>query len=193
VRRAILLLLATASAAHAVEIRIQFGALERMLAEQVFTQEGRRYVRGDKTDKCNFAYLEKPQVRGDDDGHLRMRARFTGRSALNFIGQCVGMGDAFDAVITAVPVYRGGAIGLQEVKVASDRKISYYIRKVCAAMEYSLGRDFKYPVERDAQALLESPGATPQYKREVRKFNVPEVRVTNDALVLTVDFEMTIK
>jgi hypothetical protein len=105
VRRAILLLLATASAAHAVEIRIQFGALERMLAEQVFTQEGRRYVRGDKTDKCNFAYLEKPQVRGDDDGHLRMRARFTGRSALNFIGR-VGMGDAFDAVITAVPVYR---------------------------------------------------------------------------------------
>jgi hypothetical protein len=188
-----LLLMATASAAHAVEIRIQFGALERMLAEQVFTQEGRRYVRGDKTDKCNFAYLEKPQVRGDEDGRLRMRARFTGRSALNFIGQCVGMGDAFDAVITAVPVYKGGAIGLQKVKVASGGRTSYYIRKVCAAMESSLSRDFKYPLERDAQALLESPGPTPQYKREVRKFNVPEVRVTNDALVLTVDFEMTIK
>jgi hypothetical protein len=193
VRRAILLLMATASAAPAVEIRIQFGALERMLAEQVFTQEGRRYVRGDKTDKCNFAYLEKPQVRGDDDGHLRMRARFTGRSALNFIGQCVGMGDAFDAMITAVPVYKGGAIGLQEVKVASGGKTSYYIRKVCAAMESSLSRDFKYALERDAQALLESPGPTPQYKREVRKFNVPEIRVTNDALVLSVDFEMTIK
>jgi hypothetical protein len=189
----VVLLLAAASAAHAVEIRIQFGALERMLAEQVFTQEGRRYVRGAKTDKCNFAYLEKPQVRGDDDGHLHMRARFTGRAALNLIGQCVGMGDAFDAVITAVPVYKGGAIGLQEVRVASDGKTGYYIRKVCAAMESSLARDFKYPLERDAQALLENPGPTPQYKREVRKFNVPEIRVMNDALVLTVDFEMTIK
>jgi hypothetical protein len=192
VRRAVVLLLAAASAAHAVEIHIQFGALERMLAEQVFTQEGRRYVHGARTDKCNFAYLEKPQVRGED-GRLHMRAHFTGRAALNLIGQCVGLGDAFDAVITAVPVYKGGAIGFQEVKVVSDRKSSYYIRKVCAAMESSLTRDFKYPLEHDAQALLESPGPTPQYKREVRKFNVPEIRVTNDALVLNVDFEMTIK
>ncbi len=191
-RRAILLLLAGAVAAHAVEIRIQFGALERMLAEQVFTQEGRRYVRGNNRDKCNFAYLEKPEVRGEG-GHLRMRAHFTGRAALNLVGQCVGLGDAFDAVITAVPVYRNGAVGLQEVKVASGGRTSYYIRRVCAAMEASLARDFKYPLEHEAQALLESPGATPQYKREVRKFNVPEMRVADDALVLTVDFEMTVK
>ena len=163
-----------------------------MLAEQVFTQEGRRYVRGAKTNKCNFAYLEMPQIQGDA-GRLRMRAHFTGQAALNLIGQCVGMGDAFDVTITATPVYKGGAIGLQEVKVASDGKASYYIRKVCAAMESSLSRDFKYPLERDTQWLLENPGVHPQYKREVRKFNVPELRVTNDALVLAVDFEMTIK
>ena len=191
-RRAVLLWLALAAAAHAVEIRIQFGALERMLAEQVFTQDGRRYVRGTNRDKCNFAYLEKPEVRGEG-GRLRMRARFTGRSALNFAGQCVGLGDAFDAVITATPVYRSGAVGLQEVKVVSGGKTSFYIRRVCAAMEASLARDFKYQLEHEAQALLESPGATPQYKREVRKFNVPQMWVADDALVLSVDFEMTVK
>jgi hypothetical protein len=184
--------LAAAAAAQAVEFRIQFGALERMLSEQVFTQEGRRYVRGNRGNKCNFAYLERPQVRGEN-GRLAMRAHFTGRAALNLVGQCVGLGDAFDAVITAVPVYRNGALGLQEVKVVSAGKTSYYIRKVCAAMEASLARDFKYPLEREAQALLESPGANPQYKREVRKFNVPEIRVAADALVLSVDFEMTIR
>lgn len=181
-----------APAARAVEIHIQFAALERMLAEQAFTQEGRRYVHGTASNKCNFAYLEKPRVRGES-GRLLMRAHFTGRSALNVIGQCVGLGDAFDVVITAVPVYRGGAVGLQEVKVASDGKSSYYIRKVCASMESSLARDFRYPLEHEAQGLLESPGAHPQYKREVRKFNVPEIRVTGDALVLAVDFEMTVK
>ena len=190
--RAITLLLAMAWCASAVEIHIQFGALERMVAEQAFTQEGRRYVRGAKGTKCNFAYLEKPAVRGEG-GRLLMRAHFTGRSALNLIGQCVGMGDAFDAVITAVPVYKSGAVGLQEVKVVSAGKTSYYIRKVCEAMEATLAHDFRYALEHDAQALLESPGPTPQYKREVRKFNVPEIRVTNDALVLSVDFEMTIK
>ena len=80
---------ALATCAHAVDIRIQFGALERMLAEQVFTQEGRRYMRGAKTDRCNFAYLEKPEVRGES-GRLRVKAHFTGRSSLNLLGQCVG-------------------------------------------------------------------------------------------------------
>jgi hypothetical protein len=158
----------------------------------VFTQEGRRYVRGGSTSKCNFAYLENPQVRGVN-GLLHVRARFTGRTALNLMGQCVGVGDAFDAVITAVPVYRKGNLGLQQVKVTSDEKSGYYIRRVCAAMESSLASDFKYPLERNAQVLLEGPGAAPQYKREVRNFSVPEIRVTNDALVLVVDFEMTVK
>jgi hypothetical protein len=143
VTRAILLLLAIAGTARAVEIHLQFGALERMLADQVFTQEGRRYVQGAKTSKCNFAYLEKPQVRGDA-GRLRIRAHFSGRAALNVIGQCVGLGDAFDVLITAVPVYKNGALSLQEVKAASDGKTSYYIRKVCAAMETSLVHDFKF-------------------------------------------------
>ena len=184
--------LALAANAGAVEVHLQFGALERLLSEQVFTQDGRRYVRGNKDNKCNFAYLEKPQVRGEK-GRLRMKARFSGRSSLNFAGQCVGLGDAFDVIILALPIYKNGFIGLQEVKVTSDGKTGYYIRRVCAAMEASLARDFKYALERDAQILLENNTAQPNYKREVRRFQVPEIRVTDDALVLQVDFELTIK
>ena len=183
-RRAILLLaLALAQSAPAMELHIQFGALERMLTEQVFTQEGRRYVHGSKSAKCNFAYLEKPQVKGDG-GLLRIKARFTGRSALNVAGQCVGLGDAFDVVVTAIPIYHDGALGLQQVKVTSEGKSGYYIRKVCEAMQASLTRDFKYPLEEQAKRVLEDPAAQPGYKREVRKLTVPEIRVTSDALVL---------
>ena len=175
-----------------MELHIQFGALERMLTEQVFSQEGRRYVHGSKANKCNFAYLEKPQVRGEG-GRLRMKARFTGRSALNVVGQCVGLGDAFDLVITALPVYRNGAIALQAVKVTSEGKSGYYIRRVCEAMQASLARDFRYGLEAEARKMLEEGGALPGYKREARKFAVPDIRVTNDALVLQVDFELTVK
>ncbi len=190
--RFVLLLLGFSQCAAAVELHIQFGALERMLTEQVFSQEGRRYVRGSKTDKCNFAYLEKPQVRGEG-GRLRMKARFTGRSALNVVGQCVGLGDAFDVVIAAVPVYKNGALGLQEVKVTSEGKSGYYIRRVCEAMQTSLAKEFKYPLEAEARKMLEEGGAQPGYKREVRRFTVPDIRVTDDALVLQVDFELTVK
>jgi hypothetical protein len=79
----------TAAVAQAVELRIEYAALERMLAQTLFTQEGRKYVHGGKNNKSSFAYLEKPEV-PRDTGKLNIRARFTGRSALNRFGQCVG-------------------------------------------------------------------------------------------------------
>ena len=72
-----------------MELHLQFGALERMLADQVFTQEGRRYVHGNQNAKCNFAYLEKPRMEGDA-GRLAIHARFTGRSAMNSSGSAWG-------------------------------------------------------------------------------------------------------
>src|SRR5215467_2726674 len=85
---------------RAVELHIEFAALERILSEQLFTQEGRRYVRGSKTNKCSFAYLERPRVEGQA-GRLLIHAKFKGRSAANFFGGCVGPGDDFDLTINA--------------------------------------------------------------------------------------------
>jgi hypothetical protein len=184
--------LACALPARAVELRLQFGALERMLAEQAFTQEGRRYVHGDRTAKCNFAYLEKPRVQGEA-GKLRIRARFTGRSAINMFGQCVGLGDAFDVVIAARPVYRDGNIGLADVVVTSDGHTGYYIRRVCTAMAASLARDFHYPVAAEAKKMLEDTGTQPAYRRELRSFRVTDIQVSGEALVLALDFELTVK
>jgi hypothetical protein len=177
---------------RAVELHIQFGALERMLAEQVFTQDGRRYVHGSQTTKCNFAYLEKPQIRGEA-GRLRIRARFTGRSALDVFGQCVGLGDAFYVVILARPHYQGGNIGLADVTASSDGKTGYYIHRVCEALQASLARDFRYPLAAVAQKALEDSSGQPGYHRELRNFAVPDIRVSADALVLVLDFELTVK
>jgi hypothetical protein len=190
--RAAALLLIASAGAHAVELHIRFAALERMLAEQAFTEEGRRYVRGDRKTKCNFAYLEAPRVSGEA-GRLRIVARFTGKTALNIVGQCVGVGDAFNVVITAMPQYREGFLRLNDVSVSSSDKTGFYIRKVCSAMADSLLRDFKYPLSATARTTLEDPGSQPSYKREVRNFNVTGIRVSNDSLVLAIDFELTVK
>jgi len=186
------LLLLAACAAPAVEIHLQFGALERMLAKQVFTQEGRKYVKGSEKTRCNFAYLEQPKFQGKD-GRLVIRARFSGRSSLNMFGQCVGLGDAFTVVITAVPVFQQGSVALSGVSAVSENKTGFYIRRVCTALSSSLARDFRYPLAAEAQRALEDPGMQPDYRRELRQFRVPEIRVTNDSLVLVVDFELTVK
>ena len=176
----------------AVELHLQFGALERMLSQAVFTQEGRRYVKGSQKTRCNYAYLEHPQFQGKD-GRLVIRTRFSGRSALNMFGQCVGLGDAFTVLITATPVYREGAVALTGVTAVGDGKTGFYIRRVCAALSTSLAHDFHYPLAAEAQRALENPGVQPDYRRELRQFRVSEIRVTNDALVLVVDFELTVK
>jgi hypothetical protein len=179
-------------AARAAELHLQFSALERILGQQVFTQDGRRYLRGDPANKCNFAYLESPRVDGRD-GKLRIRARFSGRSSLNMLGQCVGMGDAFSVVITARPLYRDGAIRLRDVTAASDGKTGFYIRRVCTALSSSLERDFRYPIESEARKLLEDPGGPSGYPRELRRFHIPEIRTSDSALILVIDFELAVK
>ena len=192
-RRLFLLLLTLCPLpARAVELHLQFGALERMIAETVFTQDGRRYVHNDKSNKCNFAYLEKPQIQGVD-GRLRIRAKFTGRSALNVIGQCVGLGDAFIVVVSATPQYRDGNIVLQNVAAASESRTGIYIRRVCSILGASLARDFKYPLASEAKRILEDASGQPGYKRELRDFQVPAIRVTNDALVIQADFALVVK
>lgn len=188
-----MLLLALApQTVQAVELHLQFGALERMIADAVFTQDGKRYVHNDKSNKCNFAYLEKPQIRAAD-GRLLIRAKFTGRSALNVVGQCVGLGDAFVVAITATPVYRDGNIVLQNVSATSEGKTGIYIRRVCTILGASLGRDFKYPLASEARRILEDSTNQPAYSRELRGFQVPAIRVTNDALVIEADFALVVK
>jgi hypothetical protein len=188
----ILLLAACPQSARAVELHLQFAALERMIAETVFTQDGRRYVYHDKSNKCSFAYLEKPQIQGAD-GHLGIRAKFTGRSALNVIGQCVGLGDAFVVVVTATPQYRDGNIVLQNVVAASEGKSGIYIRRVCGILGTSLARDFKYPLAAEAKRILEDSTSQSGYKRELRDFQVPAVRVSTDSLVIQADFALVVK
>lgn len=178
--------------ARAVELHLEYGALERMLAEQLFTEEGRRYVHGNQKAKCNYAYLEKPHIQGDN-GRLRIHAKFTGRSAMNVFGQCVGLGDAFELTITATPHYHDGNLGLKEVVVVSDSKTGFYIRRVCAAITSSLGRDFRYPLSNETKKLLEDGAFQPGYKREVHKFDVTEIRVSPDDLVLVIDFQLTVR
>ena len=84
--------LLTVGHAGAAELELRYAAVERVIAHQLFSQEGRLYVRGSKATKCTFAFLESQRV-GSADGRLQITARFSGRSALDMFGRCLGMGD----------------------------------------------------------------------------------------------------
>jgi len=179
----------------AADIEMRFAALERIIAAQLFTQDGRHYVRGNEKTRCQFAYLEAPHI-DSDHGRLRVRARFSGRSAMVVMKGCVGLGDSFDLTITGLPAVHNGAIILHDVNVSTPRD-SFYIRRVRAALARSIAKDFKIEVRDQARRLLESSSdpapATPLYRQEVTAFELGEVRVTADALVLVVEFKLVVK
>ena len=181
-----------APSAAAAEVQLHFSALQRMLASQAFTQDGRRYLKGTPSSRCSFAYLEKPRV-GAALGKLKIDARFSGRSALNLVGQCVGLGDSFDLTILATPYYRNGAVAFREVQVISEGKDTFYKRRVRRGLMATLEKDFSYPLAEEARKLLEKTRVSPDYRQDLSDFRVSSIRIVDGAVVLTVDFRLAVK
>ncbi|WP_321473272.1 hypothetical protein [uncultured Paludibaculum sp.] len=185
-------LLLMAAPAPAAEIRITFPAVRKMMADQLFTVEGKKYVRGDKTKRCDFAYLENPQV-GEWQGQLVVKAKFSGRTAFDVFGRCMGVGDAFDLTIAATPIVKRGVLVLTDVKVDTGGKDSYYIRKVRKTLGPSLEKEFGLDITGRARELLEQKDPKTGYLRELSGFDFRQVKLTKDAVILDVDFAITIR
>jgi len=189
--RLVAILIACAAAALPADLEIRYSALERMVAAQMFTQEGRRYVKGNQAALCQYAYLEAPKLKASGE-RLQVAARFSGRSAMDLFSRCVGMGDSFDVTLTAVPVPRKGAIAFQDTQV-STAKDSYYIRRVRSAMMRTFDQDFKIEIKDQARRLLEQPASSGVYQQELKDLDLNAIRVTQDALVLVVNFKLVVK
>jgi hypothetical protein len=174
----------------AADIELRFDTLERIIADQVFTQDGRKYVHGTPATKCQFAYLEKPRI-GAENGLLRVGARFSGRTAFDVFGGCIGLGDSFDLTILAAPTVRSGAMGFKDVNVTTT-KDSYYIRRVRTALTQAFRKDVKIDVKDQARKILEQTREGASYKAELASFDLTEVRVKPDALVLVVEFRLVV-
>ena len=186
-----LVLWALSMPARPADLEIRYSALERMVAAQMFTQEGRRYVRGSQAEKCQFAYLEAPKLSASGE-RLQVAARFSGRSAMDLFSRCVGMGDSFNLTLTAVPVPRKGAIAFQDTQVSTP-KDSYYIRRVRSAMMRTFDQDFKIEIREQARRLLEQPASGALFQQELKDLDLTGIRVTPEALVLVVDFKLVVK
>ena len=185
------ILLAFSGTAFSADLEIRYSALERMVAAQMFTEEGRRYVKGSQAAKCQYAYLEAPKLSATGE-RLRVAARFSGRSAMDLFSRCIGMGDSFDLTLTAVPVPHKGAIAFQDTQISTP-KDSYYIRRVRSALMRTFDQDFKIEIREQARRLLEQPASTAVYQQELKDLDLNAIRVTPEALVLVVDFKLIVK
>jgi hypothetical protein len=181
-----------ASPALAVDLEIQFGVLERLIGEQAFTIEGRRYVQGNKDQHCRYAYLESPKLSAAGD-RMQLKVKFTGQTALDMFGHCVGVGDSFDLTISAKPVVdKVGEVGFENFQVMTPRD-SFYIRRVRGALVETLNKEFKLDIMAQTRKLVEAPQSIGKFQQQISDIRLGGVRVTADALVLAVDFKVTVR
>ncbi len=175
-----------------VELHLTFGVLQKVIGQQVFTEDGRKYVKGSKEKRCSFAYLENPRV-GEADGRLVVRARFSGRSALNVLGQCVGLGDSFEVVVRMSPYAEKSILRLREVEVVSDGKRGVYARAVCKGLAETIPRVLVYDFGPDFKRALEAENPGVPFKKTVDDLVVQGMRVSKEALVLQLGLKLTLR
>ncbi len=174
------------------QIEFQFGVLERILGSEVFTQEGRKYVKGSQQTPCNFAYLEKPQVKADN-GRISILATFSGKSSIDVFGRCIGFGGRFNANILAMPYVKDGKIGFKDVQVLSLGGDSLYIRRVRAALADSLEHEVSIAVEPATKKFFETPDPKSAFQIGVTSMKVTAVEVMPESLLLTMEIRLLLK
>ena len=188
-----LLLLGAAWPALAqVELHLTFGVLQKVIGAQVFTEDGRKYVKGGKDKRCSFAYLENPRV-GEADGRLVVRAKFSGRSAMTVLGQCVGLGDSFDVVVRMTPYAEKSLLRLREVEVTSDGKRGMYARAVCKQLAATIPRVLVYDFAPDFKRALEAEQPGVPFRKSVDDLVVQAMSVSKEALVLQLGLKLTLR
>jgi hypothetical protein len=130
----------------AAEIELRFTTIERIIAAQLFTQDGRHYVRGNPTTRCKYAYLETPHI-DSDNGRLRVRARFSGRSAVNFrragAEYLEGFQDRGEGSGKEAAGIANGAIVLRDISVTTNTLDVVTITRRCERQERRSSSDRK--------------------------------------------------
>ena len=171
---------------EALEVKIPYTVVLKEVERQMFTG-GRSYLSGDKTDTCDYAYLENPRM-FSQDGRLALQARFNGKTGREVLGKCVGVGKSFDIVVTGRPVYSEGILRFSEAKIEFANSVADAVfGKLLDGFARDLEEQLKFPLKADVQQLSQtlSRGAA-GYSLRVEKFTVTAIDVLPDAIHLQI-------
>ncbi|MBZ2187325.1 MAG: hypothetical protein K7J46_21700 [Bryobacter sp.] len=179
-------------ALSAIEIEIRFPLLERQLAQKMFSQDGRKYVKGNPQSRCNFAYLAQPRF-SSSDGRLRITALFSGKSSLDLFGKCIGFGDSFDFEILSALTAQTGTLRLAQPQVRILSRDTFYSRQVLKALQKSIPDAIQYPIRDEIQKLLSASSSAAAYKISIPKVEIRRVQVLKDSLLVDVDTRLLVE
>lgn len=182
------------TSADAGELRIATSAIERIIVSQFFTTaHQRRYLAGEESSKCDYAYLESPRVAARD-GRIFITVGLRARKATEILGNCVGPSDSRDVTFSAVPFFGNGALGLKEIQLEAIAGLNF---PGAEGLIRSFARDsvpstFRYEFQSDLQNGLSTAGAAQGVRLGLTEFTVRAVKSEANWVVCVFDFAFSV-
>jgi hypothetical protein len=184
------LALLAAVPAHAVELHISAKALEKTLAQQLFTgDQNRYYMRGDPHSAC-FVYAEDPKVSFKDDRiliHVQIHAKLG--TAVG--GKCLGVGLNTQSDVSVVPDAEGESIGFRDARVeklSDSRELNFLLTPF---LSHKLPASMKINAADQIRQLLTQSTQSTGYALTLNSLKihsmVVEHGILSDSLVVDMD------
>jgi hypothetical protein len=188
----LLLLFLSAMPAQAVELRVSRDALERTLRQQLFSGPGGRfYLKGSPQSACSV-YADDAKVTFIQD-RILVKVKTRAHMGKSLRGACIGISLAPLAEVSMAPYGEGESIGFRDaelLKVSDQRELNFLLTPF-------LSRQVPSSMKVDAADLLrkalEGSTATSSYKVTLQRLKVHSMQIKDDALVVDVDGDISVK
>jgi hypothetical protein len=180
-----LLALALAGGSVAAEIVLEHSAVDKLIAQTMFTNNGRHdLVKG----PCS-AYLDRPSV-VIEGGRIRIRSHLTARVGVVDGRSCVGLAIASWTVASGRPVARGGSVVLTDLRIdqVDDPNLRLLVESCLLA---ALPRAIELDMRQAVRGMLQNNSG--QFQAEVDTLVIDSVVAADDRLSIRFDFKLVAK
>lgn len=187
----LILLLAATRLAHAVGLKVSTDALERTLNKQLFTADGRYYIKGKPNDAC-FVYAEQPRISFHDDRvwvHIRTHSKL----GAGLKGTCLGVSLTADADVSVEPEAQGETIGFRNARIehlSTSRELNIFL---VPFLNGKLPQQMKFNVADLIRTALAQSAPATGYTITLESMKIHSMQVDHNALVLDVDADVSVK
>ena len=178
-------MLALAAGSQAAEIVLEHTAVDKLLAQTLFTNAGRYDL---QRGAC-FAYLEKPSVELKD-GRVRIRSHLVAQLGVDTGGSCVGVALASWTVVSGRPASNGGTVRLDDLRVdgVDDSTLRLVLE---SGLLPALPRAIELDVLKAVRSMLQGGGV--QLQTSVDTFQIESALAGDDRLVVRFNFKLVAK
>jgi len=174
--------LASTAAAHGAEIVLEQSAVQKLVVESLFRDNGRYYI---QRGACS-AWLDSPAVTLAG-GRVLIRSHLSARVGMDFGDSCAGVDLASWATLSGQPGAQGTTVRLADIRIedVGDANTRIVLNSgVVPALPGAVELD----VLKAVRAMLQGAGS--QLQVDVLALNIESVRIVDNRLSVRFDFKV---